>query len=84
MRNCLFLFNFMSSFSKKIVYGGECVGRFLYTGPETWGTRLSETGGEEAGSTSRALRHRAYLPDTSYEEAVQSIGQDILGVNIIL
>ena len=23
MRNCRFLFNFMSSFSKKIVYGGE-------------------------------------------------------------
>src|SRR5262245_6997000 len=43
-----------------------------------------ETGGEEAGSTSRAFRHRAYLPDTSYKEAVLSIDLDILGVNLIL
>jgi hypothetical protein len=26
MKNCRFLFNFMSSFSKKIVYGGETRG----------------------------------------------------------
>ena len=48
------------------------------------GTRQCETGGEEAGSTSRAFRHRAYLPDTSYKEAVLSIDLDILGVNLIL
>ena len=60
------------------------VGRFIYTGPETLGTRQCEAEGEEAGSTSRAFRHRAYLPDTSYKEAVLSIGLDILGVNLIL
>jgi hypothetical protein len=59
------------------------VGRFIYTGPEILGTRQCEAG-EEAGSTSRAFRHRAYLPDTSYKEAVLSIGLDILGVNLIL
>lgn len=54
------------------------------TGPETLSTRQCETGGEEAGSTSRAFRHRAYLPDTSYKEAILSIVLDILGVNLIL
>ena len=54
------------------------------TGPETLSTRQCETGGEEAGSTSRAFRHRAYLPDTSYKEAALSIVLDILGVNLIL
>jgi hypothetical protein len=55
------------------------VGRFIYTRLETLGTRQCERGGE-AGSTSRAFRHRAYLPDTSYKEAMQIIGLDIIVV----
>jgi hypothetical protein len=68
----------------KSVLAALSVGRFISTGPETLGTRQCETEGEEAGSTSRAFRHRAYLPDTSYKEAVLSIVLDILGVNLIL
>ena len=55
------------------------IGRMIDTGPEPLGTRPCERG-EEAGSTSRAFRHRAYLPDTSYKEAMQSIGLEIIVV----